>query len=455
MVELLMETRIDLTPVINLYQYTYLLIGVSGKNYYIAITLFKFSKIFTKKKDYKMNTNNKTLHPLAVLLILIFTTNILALPPINPIGKNVPITGDISQLKYFFDSLEKTKSEKVRIAHYGDSIIWGDIITDNLRVVMQNKYGGHGIGFLSICNDDLSARKTIEHEFSSDWDWAAVFTKNREHYPIGIAGTVAKASSNSSVFYGANGTSKATDSFSEISLFYSNANSNSSMKYKTDKSNSSTVKLTSGNGLKSTKVDFKLNAKNIDLEFENSNGAFFYGITLDSGNGIYIDNFPFRGNSGVSMRDLDKDLLSDFSKELNYKLFILQFGVNVAASGNVNYKWYSHKMLAAIKNIKEKFPNSSILIISPGDLGKKKGKRMVTHPEIQKFVKVQEEIADKGKVAFWNMFEAMGGENSISDWVDASPPLAFKDYCHLTWDGGEVIADKLINALFDAKSKIK
>ena len=402
-----------------------------------------------------INKLNNTLYLLVVVTLIVLSTNTFGLPPESPIGNKVKITGDIDQLKYFFDALEKTKSQKVRIAHYGDSIIWGDIITDNLRVELQKQYGGHGIGFLSICNDDLSARKTIEHQFSSDWDWASVFTKNRNHYPIGIAGTVAKASSNSTVFFGSNGTSKATDTFSEISLFYSNTGSNASMNYKIDNSNPKKVKLSAGKSLNSTDIEFKRKTKKINIEFNNSNGAFFYGITLDSGNGIYIDNFPFRGNSGVSMRDLDKGLLKDFSEKLNYKLFILQFGVNVAASGNVNYKWYSHVMLKAIKSIKKLFPKSSILIISPGDLGQKKGKRIITHPEIKKFVKVQEEIAKKGKVAFWNMFQAMGGENSISGWVNASPPLAFKDYCHLTWDGGEVISHKLLNALFDAKSKLK
>ncbi len=402
-----------------------------------------------------MNKFNNSFSLLIISILLLYTQIYSVTSRANPPGKDVEITGDIDQLKYFFDALEKSKTEKIRIAHYGDSIIWGDVITDNLRVFLQNKYGGHGIGFMSICTDDLSARKTITHEFSSDWDWASVFTKNRNHYPIGLAGTVGKPSSQSTVSYASNGNSVATDSFSEISLFYSNANANSLMKYKINRKNYQTVGLSSGNGLNVTSIDFKKNVKKIDIEFDNCNDAYFYGITLDTGNGVYIDNFPFRGNSGVSMRDLDEDMFEGFANHLNYKLFILQFGVNVAAAGNVNYKWYSHKMLSVIKKIKKYFPETSILIISPGDLGQKQGRRILTHPEIKKFVEVQKEIARKGKVAFWNMFEAMGGENSIANWVNASPPLAFKDYCHLTWNGGEVISDKLIKALMKAKTKIK
>jgi len=383
---------------------------------------------------------------------------LFAIPPAksgDSIGNKVPITGDINQLKYFFDSLEKSNSQKIRIAHYGDSIIWGDVISDNLRVNLQKKYGGHGIGFLSICNDDLAARKTIVHEFSSDWDWASVFTKNRNKYPIGIAGTVSKPSSNSTVFFQTNHISQATDSFSEMALFYSNTNSNCAISYKINGDTPKTVNLENNKNLSKTEVNFGKEVNKIELTFNNSENAFFYGITLESGNGIYVDNFPFRGNSGVSLRELNEDLLPIFSQNLNYKLIILQFGVNVAASGNVKYKWYSNMMLNVIKKIKKYFPNSSILMISPGDLGQKQGKQIFTHPEIEKFVKVQEQIANQGEIAFWNMFDAMGGKNSISNWVEATPPLAFKDFCHLTGEGGEIISMRLITALMDAKLKLK
>ncbi len=404
-----------------------------------------------------MNKLNKYYFvPLILSLFFLFNSISLGIPPIKYkgiIGKEISITGNIEQLKYFFNALENSSSEKIRIAHYGDSIIWGDVISDNLRVFFQDKYGGHGIGFISVCTDDLSARKTIDHKFSDDWEWGSVFTKNREKFPIGIAGTVGKASSNSSVSYKTKKVSPAADSFSELSIFYSNANANSTMMYKIDKKNAKSVNLSSGSKLNVTKMDFGKKTKSIDLEFRKSEGTFFYGVTLDSGNGVYIDNFPFRGNSGVSLRDLNTKLLPGFADNLNYKLFILQFGINVAASGNVKYQWYERMMLRAIEKIKKYFPESSILIISPGDLGQKKGRTIRTHPEIKKFVAIQEKIAEKGKVAFWNMFEAMGGENSISKWVEAKPPLAFKDYCHLTWDGGEIISEKLVSALMKAKSK--
>ena len=48
-------------------------------------------------------------------------------------GKRVPITGDTKQLRYFFDALKNVKKNTVRIAHYGDSIIEGDLVTADIR----------------------------------------------------------------------------------------------------------------------------------------------------------------------------------------------------------------------------------------------------------------------------------------------------------------------------------
>ena len=47
------------------------------------------------------------------------------------------------------------------------------------------------------------------------------------------------------------------------------------------------------------------------------------------------------------------------------------------------------------------------------------------------------------------MFEAMGGENSIAAYTESVPPLAAKDYTHLTHLGGEKIGKKLAAALLE------
>ena len=55
--------------------------------------------------------------------------------------------------------------------------------------------------------------------------------------------------------------------------------------------------------------------------------------------------------------------------------------------------------------------------------------------------------AFKADCAFWDTFEAMGGENSMPSWVFADPPLAEKDFTHFTVKGSQIIAQMFYKAL--------
>ncbi len=74
----------------------------------------------------------------------------------DPKFNNVPISGNLAQMKYFFDALKNSGSEKIRVAHYGDSGVEGDAITANIRQDLQKEFGGTGVGFLSITSQDIT-----------------------------------------------------------------------------------------------------------------------------------------------------------------------------------------------------------------------------------------------------------------------------------------------------------
>jgi lysophospholipase L1-like esterase len=164
-----------------------------------------------------------------------------------------------------------------------------------------------------------------------------------------------------------------------------------------------------------------------------------------------MDNLPIRGNTGVALADLPLGLLKEFNAKLNYKLIIINFGVNIVSPEHSTYVWYEQRMGKVISYLKEAFPQASILVISIGDKAIKKGTRYITDPGIPALLKTQQTIAEKNGTAFWNLFETMGGENSIVNWEEANPQLSEKDYCHLTPAGGKLVADLLFEALLKEK----
>ncbi|MFO7446137.1 MAG: hypothetical protein R6W90_07200 [Ignavibacteriaceae bacterium] len=373
------------------------------------------------------------------------------------LGKNVPITGNVDQLKHFFQALNGSKTKKIRIAHFGDSLIEGDVITSDLRENLQKRFGGNGAGFVSINSDDVQMRKTTKLTYSTDWEEASIFKRNPKNWPFGINACVFVPSSKSWVKYETSSFSKSLKSFSTARLIYKGGTPNCKIKYSFNGAPAQTASLSSGNDVKVLDLDASGTAGSVKIDFDNCGGAsaFFYGVSLENGNGIYVDNFPIKGNSGVSLVDIPKDVLKGFNDQLNYKLIIINFGINVLSPTYSDYNWYAKRMEKVINYFKEAFPQTSILLVSVGDKAIKKGSRFITDPQTPMLLEAQKDVAKKTGIAFWNLFEAMGGENSIPQWVSAGPPLAFRDYCHLTPEGGTRVADLLTSALMDEYNKAK
>ena len=365
--------------------------------------------------------------------------------------KDIPLTGNISQMKYFFQSLKNAKNSKIRIAHFGDSEIEGDLITADLRNNLQSKFGGEGVGFLSITSQDINFRTTTKQTFSDNWKTTNVLsgsigTGNPDNLPMGINGFMATPKRNSWVRYETTRRYPTISSFNTVRVFYTDAKS-STIKYSFNDGADQTAQLSPGKDVKELTLDYSFGAKSFKLTTTSANQADFYGVSLEDGNGVYVDNFPWRGNTGLAFRDLNENALKDFDQLFNYKLIIINFGGNQVSSGDTDYEWFEKQMIKIINNLKSVFPNTSFVLVGVGDKSKKVGTRLVTDPLVLKLIETQKRVAESTGIAFWNLFEAMGGKNSMVDWADANPPLAIKDYTHITLQGAKVIADLFYKAL--------
>lgn len=368
--------------------------------------------------------------------------------------KKVPITGNIAQLKHFFDALKDSKNKNVRIGHWGDSIILGDVLSENIRFSLQNKFGGSGVGFVSLVPEDAPMRTTTSITSSDDWTEASIFKRNPKKYPLGINASVFTPKNSSSwVSYDVGKYNRTVKNYTSVTLFYTSGNSSAEVTVSSNTGFSKSFNLESGSSVKKKVVDFPSAVRSIKLDFKSCQGVLFYGVSLENSPGLYLDNFPIKGNNGIGLQDIPFEVLSDFNSLMNYKLLILNFGVNVLSPEHKDYTWYISKMEKVINQIQSVFKNTSILLVGTGDKGVKKRGKFVSEPNIYELIKAQKEIAEKTGIAYWNLFEAMGGEDSIVDWVNQNPPLAYKDYCHFTPDGGEKVAELLTEALLKLQNK--
>ncbi|MCK6615639.1 MAG: GDSL-type esterase/lipase family protein [Ignavibacteriaceae bacterium] len=371
-----------------------------------------------------------------------FVNTLAYFPPSEKIG------GNTQMLKKFTEALTQSKTKKIRIAHFGDSVIEGDLISADLRKNLQSKYSGHGVGFVAINSMDIAFRTTTKLSYSDNWKFGAVFAQNPDKLPVGINGAVSYTNGGSWVQYEVTNL-YGIKHFVNAKLYYqSDAGGQISISVNNGAEKSFTLK----GSKKIEELDFNLTGRNKSLKINVPNGTKgnFYGVSFEENTGIYVDNFPLRGNSGIALRDIQESMLKDFSKYLDYDLIVLNFGLNMLDQDTKDLSWYIAAMNKNIATLKAAFPEAGILIIGVQDKGIKKGSKFVTDPAVIKVLDAQKKIAEQSNVPFWNLYEAMGGEGAMAKWVAENK--ASKDYTHLNTEGAREVANLISKALEDLKN---
>jgi hypothetical protein len=364
-------------------------------------------------------------------------------------------SGNKNALGNFFSALKGARRRPVRVAFFGDSFIEGDILCAGLRDTLQQLFGGHGVGYVPITSEVAQFRTTIRHSFSGWRTYWAVGEKS-PFAPLGLSGYCFIPQEENEVEYRPG--KKQSGAFHRARLFYTSPLP-AQLHYTLDDSLFYEHALEPSGKLQQTIVSCE-GAQAIKLHFEPFDSLKLYGVSFESNTGMIVDNFAMRGNSGMGLLQTATKELNEFNHFRNYKLILLQYGLNVVGeSDTIGYDWYTDKMVRVIGRLKENFPECSILLLGISDRSYNQNGKFVTMPNILLMRRAQRAIARESKIAFWDVYAAMGGKNSMVKFVTATPPLAAKDYTHLTYRGGQKLAKKLADALLydrlkhDSKTK--
>ena len=353
-------------------------------------------------------------------------------------------------LKNFFRALKQANRKQVRIAFYGDSFIEGDVLCGSFRDTLQGLYGGRGVGFVPIASEVAQYRNTIQHTYTN-WEAHALVSKLPSDVPLGISGhAFIPLPQNEAEFKPAR--RPANQKFNRINLFYQ-SKVETPLQYVVNDTVMLTTMLAAADSVSRVALEMPP-ATSVKLFFTEPDSVVAYGLTFDSETGVYVDNFAMRGNSGIGLYGLDTTRLKQFNHYLDYKLILLQYGLNVVTeTDSTDYIWYETRMVKVVNRLKEVFPNTGIVLIGISDRAGNQNGKIQTLPAIARMRKAQRNIARRTQIAYWDLYEAMGGENSIVKFAEAKPPLAAKDFTHLTFLGGRRLAKKLADALLFERTR--
>lgn len=372
-----------------------------------------------------------------------------------------PTPANLPGLDSFLAALRATKASgsQTRIAYFGDSMIEGDLLTGDLRNLLQAEFGGSGVGFVPINSITADFRGTIRQSFSPDWyEYNLLSDRRANSVPLGISGhaflprEVSNPDSSgirtdtSWVQFRAVSRWPGTRRFAEARLFYGPGGRRDQVLVTTD-GHRVPHPLAGTAPVNELLLRPGTPARSMRLAFATRGPRPVYGVSFESPQGVVLDNFSFRGNSGMSLTKIPFAQLAAFGQVLDYRLIILHYGVNVADARNKNYDFYERAMTRVVDRMQRAFPHASILIVGMSDKSSRIDGEFMTDPSVPRLLAAQRRLAQRTHSAFWNLFEAMGGENSMVDWVEQAPPLANKDYTHINSRGGRKIAGLLYQHL--------
>ncbi|MBW7845936.1 MAG: hypothetical protein H3C45_09910 [Bacteroidia bacterium] len=354
-------------------------------------------------------------------------------------------SGDVTGLNKFLTALhnqQKHKNKKIRIGYFGDSMIEGDLITQTIRSILQNKFGGNGVGFIPISSVVEQFRQTVRVSTNTNWDGVS-YISNKDKKIIGISGTTFYPKQQAEINI-ISGNMKHLQSLNNLHLLFGKGDDSLTCLF-----NNEQLKFVGTKHFNSAKLTKDTTLKSIHLKF-NPSSTPIYGFTSESKTGVILDNFSFRGTSGAELIRLNSKMLKQIDSLRHYDLLVLQYGPNLLYSDSItNFNYYQKQLEKSIKHLKKAFPNSSILIISTADKAFKIDGEYRTGNGVEQLLKAQETAAKNTGCAFFNLYEAMGGYNSMKMWVEKKPILAGSDYTHFNISGSAKIGRLISNAILN------
>ena len=365
--------------------------------------------------------------------------------------------------KYFQDFYRQlvdlpNSKKKIRILHFGDSQIEGDRMTGFIRQRMQEHFGGYGPGLIPANNvyPTLAFQQTYSANFIRYTCFGGPKLSNRKYGVLNSAARFTPERRDSSMvneveawieIRPGNGAYGRAKTYNNVKLFYNSCVEPCNVKV-----------YQGGNLIHEEELKTDGAAHTLSLSFGSTPGSLRYvftskyspninGFSLEGDYGLQVDNIGMRGSSGTFFGAINQPSFANMLNELNVGMVIMQFGGNsmpgMKDSASVrNYVNYFQGQLRTLRKLK---PDLAIMVIGPSDMSKMVNGTYETYPLLPYCVEQMKKASLSLNIGFWDLFDAMGGKNSMPSWVEKD--LARSDYTHFSIKGASFAAQLFYDAL--------
>jgi lysophospholipase L1-like esterase len=383
------------------------------------------------------------------------------------VGSEHPIEDPTNSLDSFYASLARTDSKQAgaitRVTHYGDSPITNDGITSTVRRLLQEQFGDAGHGFILMDKPwAWYGHQGITFSSGGGWDDNPMGPGSSTG-DFGLGGVSFTASGPGK--YARFAPASAGDTgknFSRMDVYFLRQSNGGQFSVSVNGENAQTVS-TAGDADTSGFYEIRAQqpgANTFEVKTVSGTVRLFGAVIENEGPGVVYDSLGVNGAyAGLLVAAMNESHWVEQLKHRNPSLVVINYGTNESeyASASQMQK-YEKDLHEVIRRVREALPNVAILVLSPMDRGKHApGGRVITNPAIPMIVEMQRRVAMDERVAFFNTFQAMGGEGTMAKWAAGTGKnhLVGGDLTHPTAEGSEIVGRLIYEAINDGYTKYK
>lgn len=362
-------------------------------------------------------------------------------------------------LDSFYAALWRTErgepSAITRIVHYGDSPTTADLITGDVRTLLQHRFGDGGPGFTLIAKPWAWYQHHGVDVSGAGWqmDPASKFISRDGLFGFGGVSFTGGTGAHSAITYKGSLPS-------EFEIWYLAQPEGGELEVVGDGVSIGRVATASTDGETHAgfhRVHAAAPVSQLELRVENGRVRMF-GVSAEKpGPGVVYDSLGLNGASiAVISRMYNREHWTEELQHRHPDLLIVNYGTNEADFASFVDGPYEKDLREAIRRARAALPGTSIMLMSPMDRGQRGGLDEIhTMPTIPKIVAIQQRVAADTGLAFFNTYEAMGGEGTIARWYQGQPRLVSADLIHPVPAGGKIVANAFVRELMLGYNRFK
>ena len=362
---------------------------------------------------------------------------------------------DGGAMRSFYEALLETAERRdhaiTRVAHYGDSSIAGDGITVTLRRRLQQRFGDAGHGFVLIARGTMPYRhQDIRHSAEGAWNLSQLVRAGRRDHLYGYGGVLYRAVGGTSARFGTDDRGPVGGAVSRFELWYQAHPRGGRVDLRVDGGEREVVSTRAeqqADGWHTVRVPD--GPHRLELRTIGGGESRLYGMVLErEGPGVVYDSLGMVGARARRMLGIDEAHFRSQHQHRQTNLFVIHFGGNDADDVRRTPAQFEEDFRRVIRLTRAARPEASCLLMAPLDQARRSDRGGITTMEqVPVIVAAQRRAAAAEHCAFFDTFEAMGGDGAMRRWWRTQPRLAFGDFRHATPAGYRVIGNMLYRAL--------